>query len=113
MSNQTESIDDLLGDIPVAETRRQKGRGRKTGEPLPELPDSPLKRIVDALKGGVSEMGRDLGVSRQAVYVWLHQGWVPPERAVQIESRYGGRRFDYMNPVILFGSEEQVKEFYS
>ena len=47
-----------------------------------------------------------LGVSEQAVCVWVKQGWVPLRRAQQIEALYGMPRTDTMNPRVreLVGS---------
>lgn len=46
-------------------------------------------------------LGRELGVSQQAVSQWIDQGWVPLVRAGQIEARYGIARTRLVNPKIL------------
>ena len=42
-----------------------------------------------AKAGGIFAFCRALGVSHQAVYSWKKCGWVPIERAVEIERLYG------------------------
>jgi hypothetical protein len=42
-----------------------------------------------------------MGVSHQAVYNWKARGWVPPERAVLIESTFGVDRDRLMNPFLV------------
>lgn len=51
--------------------------------------------MLDALNtaianaGGVFAFCRALGVTHQAVYNWKRRGWVPFERAAEIERLYG------------------------
>jgi len=59
-----------------------------------------IKRAVEQA-GGAAKLGAALGVSHQAVYVWIRRGWVPNDRAVQIEQLYSIPRADLLNPQIL------------
>lgn len=45
------------------------------------------RTIADA--GGIFAFCGALGVSHQAVYSWKKRGWVPIERAVEIELKFG------------------------
>ena len=64
-----------------------------------------IKRAVEQA-GGAAKLGAVLGVSHQAVYVWIKRGWVPNDRAVQIEQLYAIPRADLVNPKLaaLFGT---------
>lgn len=45
----------------------------------------------------------------QAVYQWLKRGWVPHQRALEIEAKYGIPRVDLLKPTlvpIVHGSDE-------
>lgn len=64
---------------------------------LASIADTPLYRVVDKA-GGVSALARTLGVSRQVLYVWLQRGFVPLERAVEIEGLYGEPRAGLIDP---------------
>lgn len=50
--------------------------------------------------GGAAKLGEILGVSHQVVYVWLKRGWVPNDRAIQLENIYSIPRADLLNPQI-------------
>lgn len=47
-----------------------------------------LAEAVEA-GGGIVNFSRTLGVSHQAVYHWQNRGYVPIERALQIERLWG------------------------
>ena len=60
--------------------------------------------ILDAAiakAGGIFAFCRALGVSHQAVYNWKKCGWVPIERAVEIERLYGVPAGHLVKPSIL------------
>lgn len=50
--------------------------------------------------GGQGKMATALGVSQQAVSLWLRRGYVPPRHIVQIETLYGVPRARLINPKI-------------
>lgn len=54
-----------------------------------------------AAAGSQSSLGRQLGVTQQAINNWRKQGWVPLLRAGQIEAHYGIARTRLVNPKIL------------
>lgn len=56
-----------------------------------------IELAVD-LAGGQTELAKRLGVSQQAVFKWLKQGFVPLMRAQEIEAELGIPRGDLMNP---------------
>lgn len=51
--------------------------------------------------GGIVKFTKAMGVSHQAIYNWRKRGWVPPERAVVIESVFGIDRTALMNPDLV------------
>lgn len=58
--------------------------------------------------GGAAQLAKDLGVTRQAIYHWRGQGYVPTGRLVEIEKKYGIPRKLLANPTlrpVLGGSE--------
>ncbi len=56
-----------------------------------------IKRAVEQA-GGAAKLGTTLGVSHQAIYVWVKRGWAPNDRAVQIENLYAIPRAELVNP---------------
>jgi len=61
--------------------------------------DSGIKRAVDAA-GGAKAFAAALGITKQAVYAWLDQGYVPIGRVVEIEAQFGVSRNDLVKPQI-------------
>lgn len=51
-----------------------------------------------ALAGGQAVLARQLGVTIQALGPWVKRGWVPTQRALQIESMYGVPRVRLLKP---------------
>lgn len=51
--------------------------------------------------GGIVRFAKAMGVTHQAVYNWKTRGWVPPGRAVAIESIFGIDRDRLMNPDLV------------
>jgi len=51
-----------------------------------------------ALAGGGQQLATVLGVSHQSVYQWVKRGWVPTQRAIQIEEEYGVPRRELLKP---------------
>jgi len=45
-----------------------------------------IDRAIEAA-GGATALAKLLKVSHQVVYFWQRRGWVPSERALQIEAR--------------------------
>jgi len=48
--------------------------------------------------GGAASLAAKLGVSHQAVYQWIQNGWVPLERAMQLEKLYDIPRAELLSP---------------
>lgn len=69
-------------------------------------PDSHLKTLVK-VHGGPQRVSRRIGVSRQALYNWLMVGYVPPQRAVQLEGIFSVPRLRLMDPLLIKGSPEE------
>lgn len=51
--------------------------------------------------GGQEKLGERLGVSQQAVSLWLGQGWVPIKRAKLIEREFSIPSTSLLNPEIV------------
>jgi len=51
---------------------------------------TPLDHLNAAIAnaGGIFAFARKLGITHQAVYHWKRRGWVPLERAVEIEQHF-------------------------
>ena len=58
---------------------------------------SGIRQACDAA-GSQANLARKLGVTPPAVNGWLHRGWVPLRRAVEIEVLFGVSRALTMNP---------------
>lgn len=58
--------------------------------------------VADAIKaaGSQEKLAEKLGVSQQAISVWLRRGWVPLRRAQEIEALFGVARHRVLNPRI-------------
>lgn len=56
--------------------------------------------IADALKqaGNQALLAERLGVTQQAVSIWLRRGWVPVRRALEIEAQFGIPRAKLISP---------------
>lgn len=56
--------------------------------------------IADALHQAGSQviLAQQLGVSQQAVSIWLRRGWVPVRRALEIEAQFGVARARLISP---------------
>ena len=56
--------------------------------------------IADALAqaGNQVALAERLGVSQQAVSIWLRRGWVPVRRALEIEAQFGIPRARLISP---------------
>jgi len=56
--------------------------------------------IADALfeAGSQAQLAERLGVSQQAVSIWLRRGWVPVRRALEIEAQFGIPRARLISP---------------
>lgn len=48
---------------------------------------SGIDRAIEAA-GGALALAKLLQVTHQVVYAWKKQGWVPPERALQLRDRF-------------------------
>lgn len=54
-----------------------------------------------AAAGSQEQLAEQLGVTQQAVSVWVTQGWAPRKRAVEIECLTGVPRSSLVDPKIL------------
>ena len=71
------------------------------------MPESALKSLVQT-NGNPTRFARRVGVSRQALYLWMARGFVPPIRAVQLEAIFGTPRLRLMDPLLISGSIEEL-----
>lgn len=51
--------------------------------------------------GGIVRFCKGMNITHQSVYAWRERGWVPPERAIVIESVFGIPREKLMNPALV------------
>ena len=56
-----------------------------------------IKKAIE-LAGGANALATKLGVTHQAVYTWVQRGWVPAQRALQIEDIYDVPRGNLFKP---------------
>jgi len=56
-----------------------------------------IKKAVN-LAGGANQLALKLDVTHQAIYVWLRKGWVPSQRALQIEHMFDIPRAELFKP---------------
>jgi transcriptional regulator with XRE-family HTH domain len=61
---------------------------------------NPPSGIADALTqaGNQAQLAERLGVSQQAISIWLRRGWVPVRRALEIEAQFGIPRSRLISP---------------
>lgn len=64
------------------------------------------KAVVAA--GGQAKLAEVLGVSQQFISVCYKRGWVPMDRAVEIEAQFGINRRDLLNPRLASLLEEPM-----
>ena len=66
-------------------------------------PQNPPSGISDALAqaGSQAQLAERLGVTQQAVSIWLRRGWVPVRRALEIEAQFGIPRSRLISPRLL------------
>jgi DNA-binding transcriptional regulator YdaS (Cro superfamily) len=61
------------------------------------------------LKAGSQQvMANQLGVSQQAISIWLRRGWVPHRRAIEIEQTYNIPRARLISPRLIDLVEGEV-----
>lgn len=56
-----------------------------------------IKKAIE-LAGGANALATKLGVTHQAVYTWVQRGWVPAQRAIEIEKIFDVPRGDLFKP---------------
>lgn len=61
-----------------------------------------------AAAGGQAKLAEVLGVSQQFVSVCYKRGWVPMDRAVEIEAQFGISRRELLNPRLASLLEEPM-----
>jgi DNA-binding transcriptional regulator YdaS (Cro superfamily) len=59
-----------------------------------------LARAVEAA-GSITALARKLGVAHQVANRWVHRGYVPAARALEIEVIYGIPARDLVKPSLL------------
>lgn len=59
-----------------------------------------IKQAIE-VAGGACALAHALGVTHQAVYTWAKRGWVPMQRALQIETEYGVPRTELLKPELV------------
>lgn len=64
-----------------------------------EIEMTGIQRAID-IAGGANQLAEKLGVSHQAVYVWLRKGWVPAQRALEIEKLFDIPRAELFKPAL-------------
>lgn len=61
------------------------------------------------LAGSQRKLAKILGVTQQAVSLWVEQGWVPMRRIEKIEEKFSIPRSRLVNPLIIdFVSAEKL-----
>lgn len=75
---------------------------REDGTPIGSTRPMPDNQVTAAATkaGGVPNLARELGVTPQAVREWIKLGYVPVQRAQQIEITYGIPRADLVSPKV-------------
>ena len=68
-----------------------------------------LQTAIDRA-GGLLKFCGQMGVTHQAVGAWRKRGYVPPERALAIESHYGVPRLDLVSPIVRAMYEQPAAE---
>lgn len=60
-----------------------------------------IEKAVD-MAGGQGPLGASLvpPVTQQAISKWLQRGWLPADRAVEIEKRYGIPARELLSPTL-------------
>jgi len=58
-------------------------------------------RAAVSAAGSQAQLASTLGVTQQAVSLWVRRGFVPASRVVEIESQYGVDRVELVNPRTL------------
>ncbi len=59
-----------------------------------------IKRAIE-MAGGACALAFQLGVTHQAVYIWAKRGWVPMQRALEIERLYPIPRTELLKPDLV------------
>ena len=60
-----------------------------------------LKAVIGQAGGSQIDLARALGVTQAAVSKWVMRGWVPLDRAREIEALYGVARTQVANPKVV------------
>ncbi len=56
-----------------------------------------IKKAIE-LAGGANALATKLGVTHQAIYTWVRRGWVPAQRALEIEGLFDIPRVELFKP---------------
>jgi DNA-binding transcriptional regulator YdaS (Cro superfamily) len=59
-----------------------------------------IKRAIE-MAGGACALAYKLGVTHQAIYTWAKRGWVPMQRALEIETEYRIPRTELLKPDLV------------
>lgn len=96
-----DAVDHLAGLAQVAR-KTVLNWLREDGTPIGSsrpLPDNQVTAAA-AKAGSIPALARELGVTPQAVREWIKLGYVPVQRAQQIEITYGIPRADLVSPKV-------------
>lgn len=96
-----DAVDHLAGLAQVAR-KTVLNWLREDGTPIGSTRPMPDNQVTAAATkaGGVPNLARELGVTPQAVREWIKLGYVPVQRAQQIEITYGIPRADLVSPKV-------------
>lgn len=56
-----------------------------------------VERAIESA-GGQTALGKALGVTQAAIWIWVRRGWTPVRRARQIEEIFNIPAVDLINP---------------
>lgn len=74
---------------------------------------SGVQKVID-MAGGVKPLANYLGITTQAIYLWLRDGFVSAPRALELEELYGVPREDLLKPELaaLVRAPSKVRSHY-
>lgn len=87
-------------------TKKQKaakkvpGTTPKTAKEVKPVSQRGVDKAV-AAAGSQAKLGALLGITQQAVYKWVIRGYVPLDRAIEIEYQIGIDRTELLDPRVL------------
>jgi DNA-binding transcriptional regulator YdaS (Cro superfamily) len=85
----------------LRKTRAVTKRVKKTAHSAITKQRANVHHLIRNVVGSQVILAQSLGVTQAAVSKWLVQGFVPLQRAIEIEAMYGVPRTDIANPRIV------------